>query len=209
MKTPVSLLSSALLLAMTPSVFAASSVDLTVKGLITPSACAPALSSGGVIDHGKVAAKDLKPDHWTVLGNHTLQLAITCDAQTLLALKGIDNIGNAFDSQNGYGLGLVGGKKLGEYLLVLSNPIADGAAIALIDSSNDGLSWWELFPDDVWPVTHLASFGDRSSGSWAPAPVQQVTADLMVQTLIAPTAGLDLTAEVPINGSATLEVKYL
>ena len=36
MKTPVSLLSSALLLAMTSSVFAASSVDLSVKGLITP-----------------------------------------------------------------------------------------------------------------------------------------------------------------------------
>ena len=31
----------------------------------------------------------------------------------------------------------------------------------------------------------------------------------MVQTLIAPTAGMDLSTEVPINGSATLEVKYL
>src|SRR5690606_17519754 len=43
MKTPVFLLSSALLLAMSSSVFAASSVDLTVKGVITPSACTPNL----------------------------------------------------------------------------------------------------------------------------------------------------------------------
>ncbi|RFD27930.1 hypothetical protein CER19_16775 [Pseudomonas sp. GL93] len=209
MKTRLPLLSSALLLAMSSSTFAASSVDLTVKGLITPSACSPSLSSGGIVDHGKVAAKDLKLDHWTLLGNHMLQLTINCEAATLLALKGIDNIGNAFDPRNSYGLDLVGGKKLGEYLLVLSNPSADDAAISMIESANNGLTWQESFPGDVWPITSLASFGDRSSGRWAPTPVKQVTADLLVQTLIAPTANMDLTTEVAINGSATLEVKYL
>ena len=209
MKTCMPLLSSALLLVMSTSVFAASSVDLTVKGLITPSACASGLSSGGIIDHGKVAAKDLKQDNWTLLGNHTLQLSIVCDAPTLLALKGTDNKGDAPDPMNRYGLGLVSGKKLGGYTLVLGNPVADGAAITLIESSDNGLTWRESFPGDVWPITYHASFGDRSSGSWAPSPVQQVTADLMVHTLIAPTAGMDLSTEVPINGSATLEVKYL
>ena len=209
MKTCMPLLGGALLLALSNAVCAASSVDLTVKGLITPSACAPSLSSGGLVDHGKVAAKDLKPDHWTMLDNHTLQLAITCDAPTLLALKGIDNIGNAFDSRNSYGLDLVGDKKLGEYLLALSNAMADGAVISTIESVDNGLTWHESYPGDAWPVTSHASFGDRSSGSWAPSPVQQVTADLLVHTFIAPTAGMDLSTEVPINGSATLEVKYL
>ncbi|MCF5139790.1 DUF1120 domain-containing protein [Pseudomonas sp. PA-6-3C] len=209
MKTSLSLLSAALLLTSASSVFAASSVDLTVKGLITPSACAPSLSSGGVIDHGKVAAKDLKLDGYTLLGNHTLQLAITCDAPTLLALKGIDNQGSAYDSSNAYGLGLVSGKKLGGYTLALDNPMADGAVISVIGSRDNGLSWREIYPGDVWPAADLASFGDRSTGSWAPAPVQQVTAGLWVQTIIAPTAGMDLTTEVPIYGSATIEVKYL
>ncbi|WP_438867676.1 DUF1120 domain-containing protein [Pseudomonas sp. L1(2025)] len=202
-------LSGALLLAMTSSAFAASSVDLTVKGLITPSACTPALSSGGIVDHGKVAAKDLEKEHWTLLGRQTLQLAISCDAPTQLALKGTDNKGDSHDPMNRYGLGLVSGKKLGGYTLVLGNPVADGAAIAMIESADDGLTWKESFPGDVWPITYHASFGDRSTGSWAPTPVQQVTADLMVETVIAPTAGMDLTTEVPINGSATLEVKYL
>lgn len=209
MKTHLPLLSSALLLAMSSSVFAASSVDLTVKGLITPSACAPSLSNGGVIDHGKVAAKDLKLDSYTLLSNHRLELAITCDAPTLLALKGIDNQGNAFDPSNYYGLGLVSGKKLGGYTLALDNPMADGAVISVIGSRDNGLSWRETFPGDIWPAVDLASFGDRSTGSWAPTPVQQVIAGLMVQTLIAPTAGMDLTTEVPIYGSATIEVKYL
>lgn len=209
MKTCMPLLGGALLLALSNAVFAASSVDLTVKGLITPSACAPGLSSGGIIDHGKVAAKDLKQDSWTLLGNHTLQLSIDCDAPTLLALKGTDNKGDAHDPMNTYGLGLVSGKKLGGYSLALGNPVADGAAINVIESSDNGLTWRESFAGDAWPITYLASFGDRSSGSWAPSPVQQVTADLMVQTVIAPTAGMDLSTEVPINGSATLEVKYL
>lgn len=209
MKTCLPLLSSALLLAMSSTVFAASSVDLTVKGLITPSACAPSLSNGGVIDHGKVAAKDLKLDNYTLLGNHRLELAITCDAPTLLALKGTDNQGSSYDHDNAYGLGLVSGKKLGGYTLILDNPMADGAVISLIGSRDNGLSWLETSPGDVWPVVDLASFGDRSTGSLAPAPVQQVTAGLMVQTIIAPTAGMDLTSEVPIYGSATIEVKYL
>lgn len=69
MKTPVSLLSSALLLAMTSSVFAASSVDLSVKGLITPSACTPSLP--GDVDFGKIAAKDLNIDTSTALERKT------------------------------------------------------------------------------------------------------------------------------------------
>ena len=209
MKSPVALLSSALLLAMSSSVFAASSVDLAVKGLITPSACAPSLSSGGIVDHGKISAKDLRLDGWTVLKSYNLQLGITCDAPTLLALKGIDNVGDAHDPRNSYGLGLVSGKKLGSFSLTLSNPIADGAAISMIESSDNGLTWRASSPGDMWPASYLASFGDNTTGRWAPTPVQQVLADLMVANIIAPTAGMDLTAEVPINGSATLEVKYL
>ncbi|NVZ56889.1 DUF1120 domain-containing protein [Pseudomonas edaphica] len=209
MKTSLSLLSAALLLTSASSAFAASSIDLTVKGLITPSACAPSLSSGGVIDHGKIASKDLKPDNWTVIGNHTLQLAITCEAPTLVALKGIDNVGDSHDPMNRYGLGLVSGQKLGGYSLTFGNPIADNAAISVIESSDNGLTWQENIPGDTWPAAYLASFGDRSTGSWAPTPVRLVTADLKVQTLIAPTAGMDLTTEVPIYGSATIEVKYL
>lgn len=209
MNTPLVLLSTALLLTSASTVFAASSVDLTVKGLITPSACSPSLPGGQVVDYGKISAKDLKQDHWTGLGKQTLQLAITCDGPTLVALRGIDNQGNSPDPRNSYGLALVGDKKLGDYILVLSNVRADGAAPSVLESSDDGLTWQEHVPGDVWPVTSLASFGNRSTGSPAPIPIEQVTADLGVSTNIAPTAGMDLTNEVLINGSATIEVKYL
>ncbi|MFL1504653.1 DUF1120 domain-containing protein [Pseudomonas sp. S191] len=206
---PFSALATTLLIIGAGPVFAASSIDLTVQGLITPSACAPSLSSGGIVDHGKVAAKDLKPDNWTSLDTHTLQLEITCDAPTLLALKGIDNQGNSHDPSNTYGLGLVDGKKLGNYALVFATPTADDAPISVLESQDNGLTWRENIPGDLWPASYLASFGDRSTGSWAPTPVQHLTTELGIHTLIAPTAGMNLTNEVPINGSATLEVKYL
>ena len=205
---PLASLAATLLFIGTSSVFAASSVDLTVRGLITPSACTPSLSGGGVIDHGKIASKDLSPDLWTSLGSHTLQLAITCEGPTTLALRGIDNQGGAVDTVNGYGLGLIDGKKVGEYVISVVNAMADGAATTVINSSNNGLIWRE-WSDIVWPLTNLASFGDQSTGYWAPVPVRQVSADLSVYTRLRPTAGMDLTTERPINGSATFEVKYL
>lgn len=47
-KTLNSLL-GAMLLTGSASAFAASSVDLAVTGLITPSACTPTLANGGVV----------------------------------------------------------------------------------------------------------------------------------------------------------------
>ncbi|WP_242171488.1 MULTISPECIES: DUF1120 domain-containing protein [unclassified Pseudomonas] len=209
MKAPFAPLATALLLTGASTVFAASSVDLTVQGLITPSACTPSLSSGGMIDHGKVAAKDLSPINWTWLGDHTLQLNITCEAPTLLALQGVDNRGDSPDAFNGYGLGLVDGIKLGMYMLSLDNATSGGAPISVLESSDSGLTWQENAPGDVMPVAYLASFGDRSTGSWAPTPVQNVTSDMKVATMLRPTAGMNLANEIPILGSATLEVKYL
>ncbi|MFL1493854.1 DUF1120 domain-containing protein [Pseudomonas antarctica] len=168
------LLSTALLLTSTSTVFAASSADLTVKGLIKPSACTPGLSSN-VIDYGKVSAKDLKQDSYTFLGESLLQMTLTCDAPTL----------------------------------AFRNATNNGAAISLLESGDNGRTWTENYLGDVLPISFLASFGDRSTGNWAPTPVQNVTSELNVQTLISPTAGMDLTNEIPILGSATLQVRYL
>ncbi len=47
MKKTLNTLLVAMLLTASASTFAASSVDLTVTGIITPSACEPTLSQGG------------------------------------------------------------------------------------------------------------------------------------------------------------------
>ncbi|PNA52870.1 hypothetical protein C1Y14_34105, partial [Pseudomonas sp. MPR-R5B] len=61
MKKPLAALATLVMLATSGAAVAASSVDLTVTGLITPTACTPSLSANGVVDHGKISAKDLSP----------------------------------------------------------------------------------------------------------------------------------------------------
>lgn len=190
---------------------AASSVDLSVTGSITPSACTPSLSNGGVYDLGKIAAKDLNADQPTPLAAHNLQLTIICDAAALVALKPSDNrAGSSFESSTlKFGLGMVNdGEKLGSMTLNLGSIVADGAAMYPIGSVGSGSIEWS--PTSIMSPTFLTSFSlIRNTPNQAPAPIQQLTAEVLIEPRIAPANTLTLNTEVPINGSATLELNYL
>ena len=67
MKLTLKALATALLISASAAAMAASSVDLSVKGVITPNACTPSLSGGGVVDYGKISAKDLNLLHGPAL----------------------------------------------------------------------------------------------------------------------------------------------
>ncbi len=196
-----------LLLISAGSAFAASSVDLTVRGLITPSACKPDLSNGGNVDLGKISARDLNADKPTTLAGQSLQLSVTCDAQTLMALEAKDNRkGSAYIEQYDlFGLGLINStEKLGAMEMRLINPVADGLAGRMIASEDGGLTWYyERY------FTHDNILSVANIGIDAPLPVQLFTADMMISPIIAPASGLTLNNEVAIDGSVTLTVKYL
>lgn len=207
MSKSLNTLFAALLLSSAGNVLAASSVDLTVKGLITPSACEPTLSNGGVVDIGKISAKDLNADRPTGLTNPSLQLTVTCDAATLMAMELTDNrAGSNYEDFIGYyGLGLINGsEKLGDMEMRIINPVADSVAAQMISSQDGGLTWYNdryFARDNILSVSNI--------GSTVPMPVQLFTGDLKIAPRIAPTSGLTLTNEVAIDGSATLTVKYL
>ena len=198
----------AMLLTASASTFAASSVDLTVTGIITPSACEPTLSQGGLVDYGKISAKDLNADKATYLDTKTLQLALTCDAATLAAVEAKDNrAGSSFITGDSleFGLGLINGnEKLGSMNMRLLAPIADGATARTIESYDSGSTWGlarDLTTDNILTVTDTATV--------APIPFQTWTSDLYISPRIAPTNSLTLTNEVAIDGSVTLTVRYL
>lgn len=207
MKTSVSLLSSALLLAITSSAFAASSVDLTVKGLITPSACTPNLP--GDVDLGKIAAKDLNQDSYTPLEKKTLQLSVNCDAATLFAIHPVDNRAGSAASGFAFGLGLINEtQKLGLYQLTFSNPVTETPSTLIAMYNSEG-RWTDLLTDEVIAPNDLVALGSRGENGWAPHPIKDALMDMTLHTLIAPARNLTLTSEVAIDGSATFEVKYL
>lgn len=207
MNTVLKTLTAATLLLGSAHVLAASSVDLTVKGLITPSACTPTLSNGGAVDYGKISAKDLKVDQQTFLDSQTVQFTVTCDAATLMAMEAKDNRegSDANNDEMEFGLGLINGtEKLGGMELRLLNPVADSVPVATIGSYDGGVTWGterNLMRNNL--------IAPAVAGVDTPIPVQLWTADLNVMPFIAKTSGLTLTNEVAIDGSVTLTVRYL
>ena len=205
MKTQLTTLAASVLLLGSATAFAASSVDLTVKGLIVPSACTPSLSGGGVIDHGKVSAKDLNPDRGTAIGLHTLSMSVNCDAPIQFALHPIDNRA-ASGIATDFGLGFINEtQKLGHFSLTWRGMVADGVTVQSIASMDQGNTW---YAERFWePSMYMAaaSMDDDTQ----PLPIKDLSVDLEVLTIINRTDGLDLSNEVTIDGSATLEVKYL
>lgn len=207
MNTAFKTLSATLLLLGSANVLAASSVDLTVKGLITPSACTPTLSGGGTVDYGKISAKDLNVDKPTDLPPQTLQFNVTCDAATLIAMEAKDNREGS-DSNNDemeFGLGLINGtEKLGNMTLRLLSTVADGTPVNTVGSYDGGVTW-----GSNRNLERTNILAPATSGVNAPIPVELWTADLYIAPQIAKTSGLTLTNEVKIDGSVTLTVRYL
>lgn len=209
MNKPIAALALFLTIAHQGSAVAASSVELIVKGLITPSACTPTLSANGIVDHGKISAKDLNQNTMTLLPKVILQMNVNCDAQTLFALHGIDNRASSSTATYGYGLGLINNtQKIGHYELTFSNVVADTQTIYPVESIDGGLTWNSM-DGTVWQVGALAGFGIDMNSNRGPIPIKDMTADMTVLTAIAPAKNLDTTNEVPLDGAATFQLKYL
>ena len=88
---------------------------------------------------------------------------------------------------------------------MLRNAVADGAQMQPIASSDGGNTWYS---EDLWDAglyMALATLDDATQ----PAAIKELVTELVVDTSIARTDGLDLSNEVTLDGSATLEVKYL
>lgn len=192
---------------LTPTVLASSSADFAVMGTITPNACDPTLSNAGVVDYGKMTAKELSADTPTSLAPQTMQLNIQCDAPTFLSLTTIDNrSGTSAINQNWHGLGMTSNnEKLGSTGFGLFNPIADGVAVKTVTSADGGATWLPSVSLGHTRQTSIAAAGPSHS----PIAVTRFTADLRLFTMIDGTDRLTVLEEVPLDGQATVQLKYL
>ena len=186
--------------------FAASTVDLAVTGLIVPSACTPSLSAN-TVDVGRVSVKDLNQDTRTQLTPTTLQLGIDCESATLFAMQTTDNRADS-GAHAEYGIGkTIPGERIGGYYMTLDKGVADGATVTPIFSTN-GANWGTMRPDDLWTTTFMVSIRDPGAAR-VPVPAKNTQMALSVLPFILPAKNVTLTEDTPIDGSATIEVKYL
>ncbi|CAI8943417.1 Protein GltF [Pseudomonas sp. IT-P44] len=198
-------LSTIALIGVAPYALATSSTDLTVTGLITPNACTPTLSGGGLVDHGKFSAKDLNQDNPTPLPDETLQLAVNCDAPNAFRLIPTDNRFGTGDGNYNFGLGHINGnQKLGSFDVRIMTPMADGVAVRPIHSINNGNTW---FASADLQNQQLSAFG-AVGGPITPIAVKDLQTDLRVRTAIARADSLDLTNDAALDGSVTITIAY-
>jgi type 1 fimbria pilin len=209
MNNRLSLFTAAVLLTGASSAFAASSTDLTVTGTITPAACTPSLANGGIADHGKISVQDLNPDKPTYLPEITMPMTVSCDAATLFAITPIDNRAGTGTSGSYFGLGLINtNEKLGNFRVIPRNVMADATNAQAILSTDGGKTWLKEGSTAFWGVNNIWSVGALGADI-APIAVKDLSIDLYVRTGIAATNSLTLTDEVKLDGSATLQIKYL
>jgi type 1 fimbria pilin len=208
MKTPIKTLIACCLIGSFSPAFAASTVDLTVKGLIVPSACTPSLSAN-TVDVGRVSVKDLNQEAETWLTPTTLQLGIDCESATLFAMQTTDNRADSGSNFTAYGIGKTNlGERIGGYLMRLDKGVADGAAVTPITSFNNGATWGSLSPEDNWQTNFIVSIRDPGA-TRVPVPAKNTQIELAVLPFILPAKNVTITEDTPIDGSATIEVKYL
>lgn len=206
MRTTRNLLTAALL-ACAGNAVAASNVDMSIKGAITPSACELGLLNGGEFDLGKIAAKDLAKDHPTSLPELSTQVRVNCEAATLFAIESQDNRPgtSSWEESNTFGLGLTNNnQKLGHIYIFTKTHVADGASAYGIHSIDRGLTWSS--GGHLKPGGFVSTY---KAAPMVPMPVQAYTSTMILDTYIAAANGLTLTEEVPIDGSITLTVRYL
>ncbi|NVZ83794.1 DUF1120 domain-containing protein [Pseudomonas yamanorum] len=193
-------------LLLAPTALAISKTELTVQGIITPSACDPVVSSGGVVDYGKMTAKELNPEQPTSLPPQFLRLSIQCEGPTMLALDTIDNRAGSSINQYRHGLGMTpSNEKLGSVSFHLRNPVADGAPVRTLNSTDGGASWVPSSMLSFFTLTAIAAAGTSTT----PIAITRFDADMQLYTAIDGTDRLTVLDEIPMDGHATLQMKYL
>lgn len=203
-------------LGLIPQAMAASSVDLSVKGLIAPVACTPVLSGGGLIDFGKISQQDLNLATGTRLPLKYLTLTVSCNGASRYTLRMRDNRdGTAHvNSEIYYGLGLdSSGNKVGVYSVSVDpkQTVADALPQIYGTESTTGGAAWRTSnrnPIDIG-ANSLLGFTDSEGSTAGPSAIQTLTSTLKLEAVINAKQNLDLSTDIPIDGSGTLEVVYL
>ncbi|UCP07246.1 hypothetical protein K5R88_15430 [Pseudomonas sp. MM213] len=95
-------------------------------------------------------------------------------------------------------------EKLGYFWPYVANLQADGLRADAIRSSDGGGSWTR-----ATTINSNELLATSTIGNTTPIAVKDLSMLLWINTFIARADSLTLTEEVPIDGSMTLEIKYL
>ncbi|WP_176470416.1 DUF1120 domain-containing protein [Pseudomonas sp. Irchel 3F5] len=196
----------------------ASSTDVSLTGMITPTACIPTLSAGGRVDFGDIKIADLPiepgmPNH-SLLPQRSLTLQVSCGAPTALALVATGNRRDSSSTGDPWSFGLgnaPSGDTIGHYTAgwVGSAVTLDNLPAETLYSADRGATWERL---SAALLEHLGDspnvlLGFATRGQATPTPAQLLTLGLAVNGWIR--NDVEHIDQALMDGSLTVEVRYL
>ncbi|WP_146208411.1 DUF1120 domain-containing protein [Cupriavidus plantarum] len=208
---------------------AAESAQLTIRGVIKPSACTPTLSGGGIVDFGTIPVTSLSHAGPTRLPAEDVALTITCDTPTKVGVVSMDNRAGTADAAAGdvlpargpdvlFGLNAVGGRNVGAYNVQFSTDagaaVADSEPVDVLRSERGGA--WRALGTAGGTAAANGANGNPTMFTWAgrgaqvPGAYRIIAQTIRITVAIAPALTLPpLTRDIPIDGSATFSIRYL
>ena len=196
--------------------------ELKVTGVIKPVACTPTIGAGSaVVDYGNIAAGSLATGANKVLDTKEVPFSITCEAPVKMAVTAVDN--KAASKVNGlaslvsatateasmFGLGAAGGQNIGAFHFSMKQGsfTGDGAAVDTIGSAVSATPSWSKVNAGGMTTGRMLSWAP--AGGTAPGAYQTISGTLSVTAVLNKPENLNLTQDINLDGSATIEVKYL
>jgi type 1 fimbria pilin len=202
--------------------FAGPTAELKVTGVIKPVACTPTIGAGSaVVDYGNIASGALTAGQNKKLDTKEVPFTIACEAPVKMAVSAIDNraaskvtglaaqIGGAAGETSMFGLGAAGGKNIGAFHFAMKQGsfTGDGASVDTIGTASAGSPSWSKSAIGGMSTDRLLSWAP--SGTATPGAYQTVSGTLSVTAVLNKPENLNLTGDINLDGSATIEVKYL
>lgn len=196
--------------------------DLRVKGTIAPTSCSFTITNS-IIDYGRIDPGSLNAINFTKLAKKSTPYAVKCggSVKTKVAIKALDNrassripglmlsqFGGNYKDLYNFGLGASAkGQKVGGYVIHLRNSVADGRAVGIIGSEDNGGYWHTNSTEAVGHTNNLTTW--RQGSVYMPISLNTVSGQIEVQAVINKTSELDLNSQINLDGQATLELRYL
>lgn len=208
----------------------ADSFDVKVTGVINPAACVATISGGDTIDYGTIPQASLSAANYTELAEKQTGFTIVCDGPTKVALQAVDNRAgtaanpkstltmaglNVSASTTLLGLGTdPSGNNIGSFAVSIASGVTTDteSTVDSLQSQDNGTTWSKAAANipALMPVAsgnQLVAFA--KAGETTPLAFTTLSGTLRVQAGIAPTSTLDLSQPVVLDGSVTVEMKYL
>ncbi|WP_130905498.1 MULTISPECIES: DUF1120 domain-containing protein [unclassified Pseudomonas] len=200
---------------LTHAAVAATSVDITVTGIISPPACDIAMTGNGQIDFGEIV---LAPTGVSDAPQRVSQtLSITCAAPSYAGFRLVDNraatVPSSVIAPDHFGLGLDGASHpIGYYDMALQTILADSATGLVKVSTDNGSTWANASAallKSYASGSNTYAFDSATTPTTAPKAVTNASSLIAVAYHIQPRNTLDTSSTIDLDGSATFELIYL